>query len=124
MNDRELERTAKLGRCDARDSPESCGEGGRCLVPDLEPDVCDGQRRIRQKYFRALYALHGQPFMGSMAGRYSERRAEMETTTIYEGSQFLKTDLLIQMVAHEGGHAFDLPIGQPATPRRSGQDAA
>lgn len=119
-----LQGTAKFGRCDAHDFSESCGKGGRRLVPDRERDVCYRQLRIHQKCLGSLDTLRGQPLVGRMAGRYAERRAEMETTTIYEGSQILETDLLIQMIAHIGGHAFDLPIGQPTALRRSGQDAA
>jgi hypothetical protein len=66
---------------------------------------------------RVLLALHSQPFMGCTTGRHAEGRAEMEAAQIYQSGQFLQTEFLIQIVAHIGGHAFDLPIGQPA-PRR------
>jgi len=119
MNERdwELQATAKLGRRDACDLAESRSEGGGRLVPYRQRDVGYGQLQIRQKLLGALNALHGQPFMGRMARRHTESCAEMETTETYEGGQLLETDLLIEMVAHIGGHAFDLPIGQTA-PRR------
>src|ERR1700723_1467276 len=118
-----LQGTAKFGRCDAHDFSESGGKSGRRLVPDRERDVRYRQLRIRQKCLGALDTLLGQPLMGRMAGRYAKSRAEMESAAIYEGGQFLETDLLIQMLAHIVGHAFDLPSGQPTARQRSGQDA-
>src|ERR1700678_3626148 len=120
---RDLEAAAKLGRCDACDLAESRGEGGRGLVADRERDVCYGQLGIPQKCLGSLNALHGQPLMRRMAGRHAKSRAEMEATEVYESGQFLQTDLLIQMLVHIGGYAFDLPIGQPTPRRRSRQSA-
>src|SRR5438034_834559 len=82
-----LERTPKLRRCDAHDTPEDLREMARAAVADFEPDLDEAARSFADQLLGPRNALAGHELQRSHAGGLLEDMGKMRRTQFHQSSE-------------------------------------